>query len=50
MDLDLPVRVVEFDNEPSVEMMRLSKKLAGRVLEGTTWDEVPLIHPTNAQS
>jgi protein gp37 len=48
MNLDLPVRVVEFDNAPAVEMVRLSKKLAGRVLEGTTWDEVPLIRPAHA--
>jgi protein gp37 len=45
MNLDLRVRVVEFDNDPAVEMVRLSKKLAGRVLEGTTWDEVPIIRP-----
>ena len=34
-------------NERPVEMVRLGKKLAGRILEGTTWDEVPhtpLIH------
>jgi protein gp37 len=40
-------RRIELDNERPVEMLRLSKKLAGRVLEGTTWDGVPhtpLIH------
>jgi protein gp37 len=38
----MTVRLVEFANERSVEMVRLSKKLAGRTFEGTTWDEVPL--------
>jgi protein gp37 len=47
MDPNLPVSVVEFDNEPAVEMVRLGKKLAGRVLEGTTWDEIPLIRPAH---
>ena len=40
-------RLLELSNERPVEMVRLSKKLAGRLLEGTTWDEVPhtpLIH------
>jgi protein gp37 len=35
------VRLVELDNERPVEMIRMSKKLAGRVLEGTTWDGLP---------
>jgi len=41
------VRLVELTNERPVEMIRRSKKLAGRVLEGTTWNGVPaspLIH------
>jgi protein gp37 len=40
-------RVIEIENERPVEMVRLSKKLAGRILEGVTWDGVPhtpLIH------
>jgi len=40
-------RLLQLDNERPVEMVRLSKKLAGRILEGTTWDGVPhtpLIH------
>ena len=36
------VKLMEFTNERSIEMVRLSKKLAGRTLEGTTWDGVPL--------
>jgi len=35
-------RLLELKNERPVEMVRLSKKLAGRILEGTTWDGVPL--------
>lgn len=34
-------RVIEINNERPVEMVRLSKKHAGRVLEGATWDGVP---------
>lgn len=37
-----PVRVVDFANERPVGMVRLSKKLAGRLLQGTTWDGLPL--------
>jgi len=48
IDGNLPIKVVEFANERSVEMVRLSKKLAGRLLEGTTWDEVPLTRPAHA--
>jgi protein gp37 len=44
----LPIKVMEFTNERSVEMVRLNKKLAGRLLEGTTWDEVPLTRPAHA--
>lgn len=43
-----PARVMEFANERAVEMVRLSKKLAGRTLEGTTWDGVPLTTPAHA--
>lgn len=42
------VRLLEFTNERSVEMVRLSKKLAGRILEGTTWDGIPHIPLTHA--
>ena len=43
--VDMPVRprVVDINNERPVEMVRLSKKRAGRTLAGTTWNEVP--HP-----
>jgi protein gp37 len=34
-------RLLELNNERPVEMVRLGKKLAGRILEGTTWDGVP---------
>jgi protein gp37 len=34
-------RLFELHHERPVEMVRLSKKLAGRTLEGTTWDGVP---------
>lgn len=39
--------VLKFGNERPVSMARMSKKLAGRILEGTTWDGVPqasLVH------
>jgi len=35
-------RLIELNNERPIEMLRLSKKLAGRILQGTTWDGVPL--------
>jgi len=35
-------RKLELKNERPVEMVRMSKKLTGRTLEGTTWDGVPL--------
>jgi protein gp37 len=41
-------RLVELNNERPVEMVRLGKKLAGRILEGTTWDGVPLAPLTHA--
>ena len=40
-------KLVQFADERPVKMARLAKKLAGRLLEGTTWDGVPgaeLIH------
>lgn len=42
------VRLMEFTNDRSVEMVRLNKKLAGRILEGTTWDGVPLTTSVHA--
>ena len=41
-------RVIELANERPVEMIRSSKKLAGRILEGTTWDGVPHTPPIHA--
>ncbi len=35
-------RVLELNHERPVAMVRMSKKLAGRTLEGTTWDGIPL--------
>ena len=40
-------RIINFSNERPVNMARVSKKLAGRILEGATWDGVPrasLVH------
>lgn len=34
-------RLLEINNERPVEMVRLNKKLAGRILEGNTWDGIP---------
>jgi protein gp37 len=34
-------RLIELKDERPVEMVRLTKELAGRLLEGTTWDEMP---------
>ncbi len=34
-------QLVGFPNERPVQMVRIGKKLAGRTLSGTTWDEVP---------
>jgi len=50
VDSAVPIRVVEFANERSVEMVRLTKKLAGRVFEGATWDGVPLTRPADAEN
>jgi protein gp37 len=36
-----PRTILEIDNERPVEMVKLGKKLAGRILQGTTWDGVP---------
>jgi protein gp37 len=41
-------KLLELSNERPVEMVRLSKKLAGRVLEGTTWDGLPHPHLIHA--
>lgn len=35
--------VIEFGDERPVRMTRLPKKAAGRILAGTTWDELPLV-------
>ena len=40
-------RLLELKNERPIEIVRLSKKLAGRILEGTTWDGVPLAPRTH---
>lgn len=40
--------LVVLDRERPVEMVRVSKKLAGRILDGTTWDEVPHASLANA--
>lgn len=40
-------RLLELRNERPVNMVRVGKKLAGRILDGTTWDglpHTPLIH------
>lgn len=39
--LNLPAERVELANERPVEMVRAGKKLAGRMLHGTTWDGLP---------
>jgi protein gp37 len=41
-------RLVTLEDERPVTMVRLSKKLAGRILEGTTWDGVPHTPLANA--
>jgi protein gp37 len=41
-------QVVQFRDERPVEMMRLTKKAAGRVLEGATWNGLPQISFVNA--
>lgn len=34
-------RSVKLPNQRPIQMVKIGKKLAGRALEGTTWDEVP---------
>jgi len=34
-------QVMTFENERPVKMVRLAKKVAGRILEGTTWNGLP---------
>jgi protein gp37 len=46
--LNLPGETVELNNERPVEMVRAGKKLAGRVLHGTTWDGLPSPPPVHA--
>lgn len=41
-------RLIEFTDEPPVQMARLSKKSCGRTLEGTTWDGLPHITRNHA--
>jgi len=41
IEAPLNPRAIEIRDERPVDMVRLSKKLAGRILEGTTWNEVP---------
>jgi protein gp37 len=36
-----PPQVMTFENERSVKMVRLAKKVAGRILEGSTWNGLP---------
>jgi len=43
-------KTLKFDNERPVDMAWVSKKLAGRMLEGMTWDGVPETHLANAHS
>lgn len=43
-------RLLELHDERPIEMVRMSKKLTGRVLEGTTWNQVPHTPLKNAQS
>lgn len=39
--------LVDFAGARAVQMSRLPKKEAGRILEGTTWDGVPTVAPQN---
>lgn len=41
-------RLLELLNERPVNMVRVGKKLAGRILEGNTWDGLPLTPLTDA--
>ncbi len=40
--MDAPARTLQFDKDRPVAMVRLSKKDAGRTLEGTTWNGLPI--------
>jgi protein gp37 len=40
-DEEKPKSVVQLPQERAVSMAKLSKKEAGRILQGSTWDEVP---------
>jgi len=43
---DMPgATLLTITNERPVKMVRVSKKIAGRILEGTTWDGVPMSSP-----
>ncbi len=42
--------LLKLRNERPVEMVRVSKKLAGRTLEGTTWNGLPFTPAAHAQS
>lgn len=44
IDETVSARLLEFRNERPVNMARVGKKLAGRILEGMTWDGVPHTH------
>jgi protein gp37 len=41
-------RLIELNNERPVEMVKMSKKLTGRTLEGAIWDGVPHTPPIHA--
>jgi len=41
-------RLLELRNERPVTMARVGKKLAGRILDGTTWDGLPYISSIHA--
>lgn len=41
-------KMIEMDNERPVRMLRMTKNLAGRTLEGTTWDGLPHVVLTHA--
>jgi protein gp37 len=42
LDITRETTLVDMTNERPVRMVRAGKKLAGRVLQGTTWDSFPL--------
>jgi protein gp37 len=45
---ETPTQVFQIGDERPVEMIRMSKKAAGRVLEGATWNGLPQIRFVNA--